>query len=298
MQLKHFTSCDTLSDEDVYGLIHRACDLKAGNVSPIQSNLTAVNCFFENSTRTQTSFEMAQRKCGMSVIPFNASTSSISKGESLFDTLLTMDAIGVDIAVVRCSEEGFFHEIMNCPTMNISIINAGDGAGEHPTQCMLDMMTIYEEFNTFKDLNVVIVGDVKHSRVAHSNARLLTRLGANVSFFGPPQFMDETMDQYGPVVDLKSVIQTVDVVMLLRVQNERHSDVYIEDYHNHYGLTQELAKKLKASAIIMHPAPVNRGVEIDSDLVISQHSRIVDQMRNGVYTRIAILEAITKGRTQ
>lgn len=296
MELKHFTSTENLSISEVNALIERALELKNHPERVHQTPFLAVNCFFENSTRTQTSFEVAERKCGFQVIPFNPGNSSISKGETLFDTVLTMDALGIEIAVIRSEQNDYYEALVASNDLSISIINGGDGSGQHPSQCLLDLVTIYESFHRFEGLKVVIAGDIKHSRVANSNADLLNRLGAEVYFSGPTIWMDPALDHLGKQTDLDAILSEVDVLMLLRVQNERHPDLFIEEYHQTYGLTNERAKRMKPEAIIMHPAPVNRGVEIADELVISPQSRIVDQMKNGVYTRMAICEAIAKGR--
>lgn len=296
MKLNHFTTTESLSVEEVYALINRALELKRDPDSVEKHDVQVVNCFFENSTRTQTSFDVAERRCGFTVIPFNPENSSLSKGETLFDTMLTMDALGIGIAVIRSPQNAYYQDLVDNDDLSLSIINAGDGSGQHPSQCLLDLVTIYEEFGKFAGLHIVINGDIKHSRVARSNADLLTRLGASVSFAGPEMWMDPSMDVYGEVMDFDETLPKADVVMLLRVQNERHPELTVADYHQRYGLTLQREQQMKAEAIIMHPAPVNRGVEIDSSLVISAHSRITQQMKNGVYARMAICEAVAKGR--
>lgn len=184
-------------------------------------------------------------------------------------------------------------------TIQCSIINGGDGSGQHPTQCLLDLMTIYEEFGGFEGLKVAIVGDITHSRVAKSNMQLLNRLGAEIYFSGPEEWYDHQFDVYGQYVPLDEIVEKVDVMMLLRVQHERHDgkeSFSKEGYHLEYGLTNERATRLQKHAIIMHPAPVNRDVELADELVESLQSRIVAQMSNGVFMRMAILEAILHGK--
>ena len=225
------------------------------------------------------------------MIEFEASRSSVQKGETLYDTVLTMSAIGVDVAVIRHGKENYYDELIQSKTIQCSIINGGDGSGQHPTQCLLDLMTIYEEFGGFEGLKVAIVGDITHSRVAKSNMQLLNRLGAEIYFSGPEEWYDHQFDVYGQYVPLDEIVEKVDVMMLLRVQHERHDgkeSFSKEGYHLEYGLTNERATRLQKHAIIMHPAPVNRDVELADELVESLQSRIVAQMSNGVFMRMAI----------
>jgi len=302
MALDHFISVEALTNEEVLTLIKRASQLKKGtHATQIKEPLYAVNLFFENSTRTHKSFEMAEKKLGIEIIDFEPSTSSIKKGESLYDTVLTMSALGTDIAVIRDSKEAFYTELITSSSIKCAIINGGDGTGQHPSQCLLDLMTIYEEYGHFDGLKIAIVGDLKHSRVAKSNMTMLKRLGAEVFFSGPDQWIDRSFSEYGNYLAIDDLVSEVDVVMLLRVQHERHEThetVSIETYLDNYGLNETREKKMKPAAIIMHPAPVNRDVELESSLVECDRSRIVTQMSNGVYARMAILEAIIAGRNK
>ena len=301
VSLKHLLTVEALSDQEVLGLIKRAQQFKQGdNWKPKQRQFYVANLFFENSTRTHKSFEIAERKLGIEVIEFDTSTSSVSKGESLYDTVLTMSALGVDACVIRHQEENYYHQLIESNTIRSSIINGGDGSGQHPSQCLLDLMTIYEEFGSFTGIKVAIVGDIEHSRVAKSNMQMLKRLGAEVYFSGPSQWFNDKYGVYGTYLPIDDVIEKVDVMMMLRVQHERHHDDGIfsaADYHQEYGLTVERAARLKKTAIIMHPAPVNRDVELADSLVESLPSRIVAQMSNGVFMRMAILEAILEGKS-
>ena len=254
---------------------------------------------FENSTRTHKSFDVAEKKLGIEVIEFDASTSSVQKGETLYDTVLTMSALGVDVAVIRHGDENYYDDLIQSKTIQCGIINGGDGSGQHPTQCLLDLMTIYEEFGRFEGLKVAIVGDITHSRVAKSNMQMLKRLGAEVFFSGPAQWYDEEFEVYGHYLPLDELVGEVDVMMMLRVQHERHDgneSFSKEEYHQQYGLTVGRAKKMKEGAIIMHPAPVNRDVELADSLVEGYQARIIQQMTNGVFVRMAILEAVLAGR--
>lgn len=300
VSLKHLLTVEGLTDQEVMGLIRRGQDFKAGEQwRPQNRQYFASNLFFENSTRTHKSFDVAERKLGLEVIEFDSSTSSVQKGETLYDTVLTLSALGIDIAVIRHGDENYYDELIQSKTIQCSIVNGGDGSGQHPSQCLLDLMTIYQEFGKFEGLKVAIVGDITHSRVAKSNMQMLKRLGAKVYFSGPRKWYDDSFEVYGHYQPIDELIEEVDVLMLLRVQHERHDgneSFSKEEYHQKYGLTIEREKLMKDSAIIMHPAPVNRDVEIADSLVESLKSRIVEQMTNGVFVRMAILEAILNGK--
>ena len=287
--MRNLVKMSDLSKEEVYDLIQRALELKAG-ASPIQRpDLIAANLFFENSTRTKHSFEVAQMKLGLQVLNFEASTSSLNKGENLYDTCKTLEAIGCNMLVIRHSQEAYYQELEG---LTIPIVSGGDGSGEHPSQCLLDLMTLYEHFGRIEGLEVVIAGDIKNSRVARSNYHMLNRLGAKVQFVGPQVFADPTL---GQMVDFDQVIGQVDACMLLRVQFERHQEAVAlsrADYNAHYGLTPARYQALKPQAIVMHPAPVNRDMEIASELVEAPQSRIFTQMTNGRFMRQAILEKL------
>lgn len=300
VSLKHLVTMETLSNEEVLGLIKRGIQFKKGEVD-IDHDRTyyASNLFFEDSTRTHKSFEMAELRLGMGMIDFDARTSSVNKGETLYDTILTMSALGVDICVIRHSEVDYYKQLIDSPTIQTSIVNGGDGSGQHPSQSLLDLMTIYEEFGGFEGLKIVIAGDITHSRVAKSNMQVLKRLGAQIYFTGPSQWYSEEFDVYGQHVDIDDVIEDIDVLMLLRVQHERHDgneSFSKEGYNSQFGLTEARYKRLKDTAIVMHPAPVNRDVEIDDSLVEAPKARIVRQMTNGVFVRMAILEAVLNGK--
>lgn len=296
LRLKHLLTIEALSDKEILSLLDNAEGFKNKTRTFISKEPVYVsNLFFENSTRTHRSFEMAERKLGLEVIQFEPSTSSTSKGETLYDTVLTLSALGIDIVVIRHNQDEYYKELVDSPTIRCAIINVGDGRGQHPTQCLLDLMTIQEEFHHFEGLKVAIVGDIRNSRVARSNAIILDRLKAQVTFCGPELWYDPDFDRYGKRADLDEIIADMDVVMLLRVQHERHNEGVSfskEDYHTGYGLTENRAAKMKPTAIIMHPAPVNRDVELADSLVEAPQARIVAQMTNGVYVRMAVLEAI------
>ncbi|WP_300670191.1 aspartate carbamoyltransferase catalytic subunit [Soonwooa sp.] len=279
-----------LSQEKINKIIQDALEIAGGKSFKAKQDIFVSNLFFEDSTRTKTSFDIAERKLGLKVVPFDASHSSVNKGESLYDTVKTIESLGVNLVVIRHKQDRFYEDLKN---INIPIINAGDGTGNHPSQCMLDLVTIFQEFGKFEGLKVGIVGDVKHSRVANSNAEALRKLGAKVYFSGPSKWFDEGAIINGTFLAFNELVKEVDVLMLLRIQHERHESKHgfsAEEYHKKYGLTKEREKLMKPNAIIMHPAPINRGVEIDTDLVECERSRIFKQMENGVYARMAILK--------
>lgn len=295
MSIKHFVSAEQVDEAFANQLINRAEAFKQGAKPNLPLPLYAVNCFFEASTRTHTSFEMAERKLGMTILNFDPKASSVTKGETLGDTLKTLAAIGADVAVIRHPQDDYYKGLIEEDHVPLHIVNAGDGAGQHPSQMMLDLMTIHEEFGHFDGLTIGIVGDLQHSRVARSDMQMLTQLGATIKFSGPKAWYTKDFESYGPYAPLAELAKEVDVLMLLRVQLERLSDIEkqefdVETYHERFGLTEAIAATMKPSAIIMHPAPVNRGVEMASSLVESSRSRIFTQMQNGVFMRMAMLE--------
>ncbi|GAB2024275.1 aspartate carbamoyltransferase catalytic subunit [Lactovum odontotermitis] len=296
---KHFVSVEDLSNDELLELLRHARDFKKGTAgwkSP-EKQTFAANLFFENSTRTHNSFHIAERKMGLDVVEFNVQESSVSKGETLYDTILTLDALGVEVCVIRSGVANYYEELIESENIHCAIVNGGDGSGQHPSQCLLDLMTIQEEFGDFSNLQIGIAGDIAHSRVARSNAQMLSKLGARVFFSGPEKWYNPDFDQYGSWKPIDELVETVDVMMLLRVQHERmtsedNSSFSKEEYHEQYGLTLARAERMKKNAIIMHPAPVNRDVELADALVEAPQSRIVKQMANGVYARMAILESV------
>jgi aspartate carbamoyltransferase catalytic subunit len=277
-----------VSASDIEALLARIDDYDAQRVQTHCCAGTFVaNLFFENSTRTRCSFEIAQRRLGMHVLNFSPSASSMQKGESITDTVKTFVAMGIDVAVLRLKPEGLLYPLAK--DVPIPIINAGDGNHEHPTQALLDLYTMRKQFGAIAGLTVAIIGDIKHSRVARSNVWALKKLGAHVVFCAPPQ-MHGDIDV--PYVSIDDALQA-DVVMVLRVQLERHEGVVWgsrEAYRAAYGLTRERMERMQPHAILMHPAPVNRNVEIDDACVEHSRSRIFQQMAHGVPTRMAVLE--------
>ncbi len=253
-----------------------------------------VNLFFENSTRTRFSFEVAEKRLGAQVLNFQEASSSTQKGETIYDTIKTIESMGVEAAVIRHSQNGLLHDLKD--RLSIKLINAGLGNEEHPTQALLDFLTMKQEFGSFKGLKVSIIGDLKHSRVANSNFYGLKKLGAEVIFSGPDAYKprDEALRQGSTWLPVEDAIGEADVVMLLRIQYERHQERSLDmsqaEYHLKYGLTEQRARFMKKNSIIMHPAPFNRDVEIASSLIESPRSRIFKQVHNGVAVRMAVLE--------
>ncbi|MGG0178983.1 aspartate carbamoyltransferase catalytic subunit [Gottfriedia acidiceleris] len=287
--MNHLLTMSDLTIEEIQDLLNEAQSFANGEISSLKRQTFVANLFFENSTRTRFSFEVAQKKLGLEVINLAVESSSIQKGETLYDTVKTLQAIGVEAVVIRHTQDEYFQEIKDA---GMPILNAGDGCGNHPTQCLLDLLTIKQEFGSFEGLKVAIVGDLRHSRVARSNAEALTRLGAEVYFASPDEWKDDK-NTYGTYKNLDELVEEVDVMMLLRVQHERHDEEtnhIMENYLQKHGLTVERAEKMKSTSIIMHPAPFNRDVEIASELVECKQSRIFKQMENGVFVRMAVLK--------
>lgn len=252
----------------------------------LPSQVLVANLFFEASTRTHYSFESAELSLGCKVADVLTSVSSMTKGETLYDTCKTLQSVGYNALVIRSKEEFYWKQLEG---LDIPVLNAGDGANEHPTQCLLDLLTIYKEFGKFEGLKVVICGDIAHSRVAQSDKYAFEMFGMEVKFAGPKEF---ERDGY-PFVDFDEAIKDADVVMMLRIQKERGAalaDMSDEEYLNKYGMNKQRYAALKDNAIIMHPAPVNRGIEIDDSLVEASKSRIFDQMHNGMLVRKAVIK--------
>ncbi len=244
------------------------------------------NLFFEPSTRTHYSFVSAEHQLNCRVENFTAAGSSVEKGESLYDTVKTFERIGYDAVVIRHPQDEYFKELNN---IQIPILNAGDGKGNHPTQCLLDLLTIRQEFHQFEGIKLAVIGDIRHSRVAHSIQEAMTMLGGETRFGGPLEWQDGN-EAY---VSVDELVAWADVVMMLRIQHERHESLMkmsSQEYLERYGMTKVRYHRMQDHAIIMHPAPVNRGVEIADELVESEKSRIFKQMSNGVLVRKAVLK--------
>lgn len=291
--MKNLLSMEHLSNDEIIEILDLAKAFENGEPSQLTKQYSISNLFFEPSTRTKTSFEMAESKLGLQIISFDAGFSSALKGETMYDTVKTLEMIGLDAVVIRAKEDEYYNELLE--GINCAVINAGDGAGQHPSQCLLDLYTIRKEFGRFDNLNITIVGDISHSRVAKSNAVALKKLGANVRYLCPIEWAGS----FEAAHSWEEVLEDSDVIMLLRIQHERHAvskNFSKDSYHEEFGLTAARERRMKKTAIIMHPAPVNRDVEIADELVECERSRIFQQVRNGVFTRMAILETILKGR--
>jgi len=284
--IKNCLRLKDLSTQEITKILAVAEKCKDGAYRNVLTDKIVANLFFEPSTRTHYSFNVAEERLGMKVINFDPASSSLQKGESFYDTVKTFEALGIDAVVIRDREDEYYNKLLG--KIDIPIINAGDGVKDHPSQSLLDLMTIKEEFNTFKGIKVAVIGDIKHSRVAHTNIEVMERLGMECYISGPKEYED---DAYR-FIDFEMALKTMDVIMLLRIQHERHlseSAMSPEEYHIAYGLTNERVSLMKDEAIILHPAPFNRNVEIADDVVECSKSRIFKQMRNGVYIRMALL---------
>ncbi len=285
-----------LSRNEIESILDRAqyWESQPQKLIPVLQSRFAANMFFENSTRTRFSFEMAEKRLGVQVLNFSAAASSVEKGESIYDTVRTLESMGIDAGVIRLKPAGVLQELAE--KVSVPLVNAGDGNNEHPTQALLDLYTMRKTFGELKGLRVSIIGDILHSRVARSNLWALQKFGAEVSFCAPDNMQASDLATYAPYVPMQEALQA-DVVMMLRVQLERHAEGMLrsaDEYREQYGLTEERAASLKSGTIIMHPAPVNRNVEIDSAVVESEQSRIFPQMANGVPIRMAVMERAMK----
>ncbi|WP_139489889.1 aspartate carbamoyltransferase catalytic subunit [Brevibacillus dissolubilis] len=300
MENKHLLGIKGMSKEQIEAILDRAtywADRPKQQADILQDRFVA-NLFFEPSTRTRCSFEVAEKRLGAHVLNFAAESSSTTKGETIYDTIRTLESMGVEAAVIRTSQNGLFDELKDKVSMHL--VNAGEGTDEHPTQCLLDLLTIKRQFGKIAGLRIAIIGDLRHSRVLGSHLHALPTLGAELVLAGPPSMMRpaEDLPTGVRVVGIDEAIQSADVVMMLRVQLERHNEALFssqEEYHQAYGLTLAREKMMKKDAVIMHPAPFNRGVEIDSALVECERSLIFTQVSNGVAVRMAVLEGLMNG---
>ena len=304
-RLKHFLTIEGLSQQLLIDILDYAESFavvggRAVKKVPLLRGKTIVNLFFEPSTRTSTTFELAGKRLSADILNLNMATSSTSKGESLLDTLHTLEAMHSDMFIVRHSTSGAAHFIAQHVAPHISVINGGDGQHAHPTQAMLDMFTIRKCKGDFENLHVALVGDILHSRVARSDIHALKALGVNdVRVVGPKTLMPAEIESLGVSVfdNLDAGLKDVDVVIMLRLQKERMITANIPsefEYFNRYGLTEEKLKVAKADAIIMHPGPINRGIEIDSRVADGDRSVILQQVSHGIAIRMAVM-AMTMG---
>ena len=308
--MRHLLSVSDLTKIQAISILDTASELariSEGTVKklPTLRGRTIVNLFAEDSTRTRISFEAAAKRLSADVINFSAKGSSLSKGESLKDTALTLQAMGADAVVIRHSASGAPQRLADSEWMKGTVINAGDGTHEHPSQALLDAFTIRKHLgkgsSDLHGIRVAIVGDVLHSRVARSNVLLLKLLGASVVLVAPPTLLPVGVESWPVTIsyDLDSIIPTVDVVMMLRVQQERMGDLYFpnaREYSRYFGLNAERLKSMSANSIIMHPGPMNRGLEIAAEVADSARSVIVEQVANGVSVRMAILYVLLAGQ--
>ena len=306
---KHLLSINDLSADEAIEILNTASELAKISDGPMKKlptlrGRTVVNLFFEDSTRTRISFESAAKRLSADVINFSAKGSSVSKGESLKDTAQTLQAMGADAVVIRHGASGAAQRLADSGWISASVINAGDGTHEHPTQALLDAYTIrskFPEFNkSFKGLRVAIVGDILHSRVARSNVLLLTKLGATVTLVAPPTLIPVGVVDWNVKVsyDLDSVLKDIDVLMMLRVQSERMANSFFpseREYSRGYGLDITRLNALNPNAIVMHPGPMNRGLEISAESADSHKSVVLAQVSNGVLVRMAVLYQLLGG---
>ncbi|CAN2201080.1 PyrB Aspartate carbamoyltransferase, catalytic chain [Candidatus Nanopelagicaceae bacterium] len=307
--MKHLLSINDLSKADAISILDTAQELARVSDGPMKKlptlrGRTIVNLFAEDSTRTRISFEAAAKRLSADVINFSAKGSSISKGESLKDTAQTLQAMGADAVIIRHGASGAAQRLADSQWMSGSVINAGDGTHEHPSQALLDAFTIRKHLSKgasdLTGLRVAIVGDVLHSRVARSNVLLLSKLGAQVILIAPPTLLPVGIESWPCEIsyDLDDVIKSVDAIMMLRIQMERMNELFFpnaREYSRYFGLNSDRMKALRPDAIVMHPGPMNRGLEITADAADGARSVIVEQVANGVSIRMAILYLLLAG---
>ena len=298
LTVDHLLGIEDLSSEDIQLIFKTADNFKEVINRPIKKvpslrDVTIVNLFFENSTRTRISFELAEKRLSADVVNFSSSSSSVSKGETLIDTVNNILSMKVDMVVMRHPSPGA-HQFLS-KHIDATIINAGDGTHEHPTQALLDTFSMRDKVGELKGKKVVIVGDIMHSRVALSNIHALKKLGAEVMLCGPTTLMPKYIESLGVVIehDIKKALKWCDIANILRIQLERQETKYfptLREYSNMYGVTTELLEEIgRDDIIIMHPGPINRGIEISSEVADSKNAIILDQVENGVAIRMAIL---------
>lgn len=303
---KHLLGLEGYSAEEITLILDTSESFKEVSERPVRKvpalrGKTIVNLFFENSTRTRISFELAEKRLSADTVNFSASTSSVSKGETLRDTAENIQAMKIDIIVIRHPAAGAPHFLADL--LDASVINAGDGQHEHPTQGLLDIFTLREKWGTFEGRKVVIVGDVKHSRVARSNIHGLLTLGAEVTVCGPPTLMPAEIEKLGVTVEphLGRALEGADAVNVLRIQLERQAAGLfpsIEEYARVWGVNSRVLENARPDCIVMHPGPMNRGVEIAQEVADGEHSVILEQVTNGVAVRMAILYLLSGGEVE
>ena len=297
LSTKHLLGIKDLTVKDIELLLHTAQNFKDVLQRPIKKvptlrDTTIVNLFYENSTRTKISFELAEKRLSADTINFAASSSSVKKGESLIDTVNNILAMKVDMVVMRHSATGAPHFLSQ--HIDAAVLNAGDGINEHPTQALLDGFSILEKLGTLKNKKIAIIGDISHSRVAMSNMYLLSKMGAKVRVCGPPTLIPKYIKSFGVEVsyNVRETLEWCDVANVLRIQLERQNKALfssLREYSLYYGINKEMLDSLNKEIIVMHPGPINRGIELSSDVADSQQSIILDQVQNGVAVRMAAL---------
>ena len=306
LKSKHLLGIKDLSIEEIELIFDTAKMFKEVLSRPIKKvpslrHLTIANIFFENSTRTKLSFELAEKRLSADIINFSSSLSSVIKGESLLDTINNILVMKVDMIIMRHPSPGAPHFISN--KINASIINAGDGTHEHPTQALLDSFSIKEKLGSLKGKKIAIIGDILHSRVAISNIYSLQKLGAEVMLCGPKTLMPKFMNEFGVIIenDIKKALKWCDVANVLRIQLERQKVKYfpsLREYSLYFGINKKLLDRINKDIIIMHPGPINRGIEISSDVADSKNSIILDQVENGVAIRMAVMYLLSLNSSQ
>ena len=304
LRIKHLLCLEGVPRDDISTILDTAFSFREVLERPIKrvptlQGKTIVNLFFENSTRTRISFELAEKRLSADTVNFSSSGSSLAKGESLKDTVRNLYAMETDAVVMRHGVPGSAKLLTQF--IDAVVINAGDGTHEHPTQALLDMMSLQEKFGSLDGLNIAIIGDIRHSRVALSNIYGLLTMGANVALCGPPTFMPVGIESLGVKViyDLDEALAFADAINILRIQRERQGKGMIpslREYRAVFGITRERLDKLHKTITILHPGPINRGVEIDSDVADSEHSLILHQVLNGVAVRMAVLFLLLGGK--
>ena len=297
-KLIHFLNIENLSAQQILQILELADTVKPKSLN----EKTVASLFFEPSTRTKTTFELAAKRLGADFINIDIANSSTSKGESILDMIRTLEAMQCNMFIVRHSTSGIPHYIAEQVGNKISVINAGDGTHAHPTQAMLDMYTIKKYKNNFNNLNIAIVGDILHSRVAKSLIASLNILKVNnINIIGPKNLMPNNIDELNVTYSdkLEEGIDQVDVIIMLRLQKERMHEALIstDDYYREFGLTKNKIKSAKKNVIVMHPGPINRGIEIDSDVADGPNSVILDQVSAGISIRMAVMSLILKNKT-
>lgn len=296
--MHHFLEISQLSSQQIASILKRSLEFKRQTQYPSYAQHTVANLFYENSTRTRVSFELAAKRLSMPVVNLDLQTSSETKGEVIEDTLHTLAAMGIEFFVIRHSQDGLHQELAKNIGHNLHLINAGDGMHAHPSQALLDMMTIMEQKPQLKQLKIAVLGNIKHSRVANSFQCICAQLGVGELVLVGPEMWQPQRAHYGRVTqNLKDALTDADVVICLRVQKERlleteHMD--INAYRRNFALTRETLAYAKPDVMVMHPGPINRGVEIDSEVADGANSFILQQVQNGVFVRMAVFDALIK----